>query len=143
MLRTFLHDFHPPSANPIVGPTVGLTVQEIENAGIKEVLQTPGAALGSWALLDALLTPTGARSPFVFREPLGQSREVKVALSGLFGRFVARAYLERYFGLSVFTHVRRGQTATAGGQAHCRRRSNCRDRARPRHNAADDHASTG
>jgi len=30
---------------------------------------------------------------------------VKVALSGLFGRFVARAYLERYFGLSVFAHL--------------------------------------
>jgi N-6 DNA Methylase len=32
---------------------------------------------------------------------------VKVALSGLFGRFVARAYLERYFGLSVFAHLGR------------------------------------
>ena len=32
---------------------------------------------------------------------LGQAREVKVALSGLFGRFVARAYLERYFSLSL------------------------------------------
>ncbi len=28
---------------------------------------------------------------FIFKEPLGQAREVKVALSGLFGRFVARA----------------------------------------------------
>ena len=41
----------------------------------------------------------------MFHEPLGQAREVKVALSGLFGRFVARAYLERYFGLSVFAHL--------------------------------------
>ena len=30
---------------------------------------------------------------------------MKVALSGLFGRFVARAYLERYFGMSVFAHL--------------------------------------
>jgi hypothetical protein len=30
---------------------------------------------------------------------------VKVALSGLFGRFVARAYLERYFDLSIFAHL--------------------------------------
>ncbi|MDP9811387.1 hypothetical protein J2W42_004251 [Rhizobium tibeticum] len=29
----------------------------------------------------------------------------KVALSGLFGRFVARAYLERYFNLSIFMHL--------------------------------------
>ena len=35
-------------------------------------------------------------------------REVKVALSRLFGRFVARAYLERYFGLSVFVPPSRG-----------------------------------
>ena len=56
-------------------------------------------------MLDALLEPTGSGTPFVFREPLGQAREVKVALSGLFGRFVARAYLERYFGLSIFAHL--------------------------------------
>jgi hypothetical protein len=30
---------------------------------------------------------------------------VKAALSGLFGRFVARAYLERYFNLSIFAHL--------------------------------------
>lgn len=39
----------------------------------------------------ALLTPTGTGTPFIFWEPLGQAREVNVALSGLFGRFVARA----------------------------------------------------
>jgi hypothetical protein len=49
--------------------------------------------------------PSGEGSPFLFKEPLGQAREVKVALSGLFGRFVARAYLERYLGLSIFAHL--------------------------------------
>lgn len=78
---------------------------DIEDAGIREVLQTPGAAFSAWSILDALLTPTGAGTPFIFREPLGQAREVKVALSGLFGRFVARAYLERYFDLSIFAHL--------------------------------------
>jgi hypothetical protein len=29
------------------------------------------------------LTPTGTGTPFIFREPLGQAREVKVALAGL------------------------------------------------------------
>ncbi|MHC4046241.1 hypothetical protein [Bradyrhizobium sp. 23AC] len=69
------------------------------------MLQTPGAAHGAWSILDALLAPTGAGTPFIFREPLGQAREVKVALSGLFGRFVARAYLERHFNLSIFAHL--------------------------------------
>lgn len=105
MTRTFFHSFDPPTASPVSGTTVDLEVSEIEDAGIREVMQTPGAAYGAWSILDALLTPTGAGSPFVFREPLGQAREVKVALSGLFGRFVARAYLERYFNLSIFAHL--------------------------------------
>jgi hypothetical protein len=46
-----------------------------------------------------------ASAEFRFIEPLGQSREVKTSLSGLFGRFVARAYATRYLGLTHFTHV--------------------------------------
>ena len=105
MTRTFWHDFHPPHLNPLHGRDAELTVQEIEDAGLREVLQAPGAPLSSWGMLEPLLEPTGPNTPFVFREPLGQAREVKVALSGLFGRFVARAYLARYFGLSVFAHL--------------------------------------
>lgn len=85
MTRTFLHSFDPPSASPVNAATVDLDVADIEDAGIREVLQTPGAAYGAWSILDALLTPTGVGTPFVFREPLGQAREVKVALSGLLG----------------------------------------------------------
>jgi hypothetical protein len=114
MTRTFLHSFDLPSASPVSGAIVDLEVSEIEDAGIREVLQTPGAAYGAWSILDALLAPTGSGTPFVFREPLGQAREVKVALSGLFGRFVARAYLERYFNLSIFAHLGRGVGKTWG-----------------------------
>jgi hypothetical protein len=105
MTRTFIYNFTPPSLDPSPGATIALDVSDIEDAGIREVLQTPGAAYGAWSILDALLTPTGVGTPFIFREPLGQAREVKVALSGLFGRFVARAYLERYFNLSIFAHL--------------------------------------
>jgi hypothetical protein len=105
MTRTFLHSFDPPSASPVTGTTIDLDVADIEDAGIREVLQTPGAAYGAWSILDALLAPTGVGTPFIFKQPLGHAREVKVALSGLFGRFVARAYLERYFGLSIFAHL--------------------------------------
>jgi hypothetical protein len=105
MTRTFIYNFTPPSLDPSPGATIALDVSDIEDAGIREVLQTPGAAYGAWSILDALLTPTGAGTSFHFRQPLGQAREVKVALSGLFGRFVARAYLERYFGLSIFAHL--------------------------------------
>ena len=99
MTRTFLPSFDPPSTSPITAATVELDIAEIEDAGIREVFQTPGAAYGAWSILDALLMPTGMGSPFIFREPLGQAREVKVALSGLFEGFVARANLERYFNL--------------------------------------------
>ncbi|MDP3655417.1 MAG: hypothetical protein Q8R45_00415 [Brevundimonas sp.] len=105
MTRTFIYNFTPPSLDPSPGATIALDVSDIEDAGIREVLQTPGAAYGAWSILDALLAPTGAGTSFLFRQPLGQAREVKVALSGLFGRFVTRAYLERYFDLSVFAHL--------------------------------------
>ncbi|WP_128916096.1 hypothetical protein [Bradyrhizobium nanningense] len=105
MTRTFLHDFDPPTASPVAGPTVSLEVSDIEDAGIREVLQTPGAAYGAWSILDTLLEPTGPGTPFVFKERLGQAREVTVVLSGLFGRFVARAYLEQYFDLAIFAHL--------------------------------------
>lgn len=72
MTRTFLHSFDPPAASPVAGPMVDLEVSDIEDAGIREVLQTPGAAYGAWSILDALLTPTGNGTPFIFREPLGQ-----------------------------------------------------------------------
>jgi hypothetical protein len=46
LTRTFLHSFDPPAASPVAGPTVDLDVSDIEDAGIREVLQTPGTAYG-------------------------------------------------------------------------------------------------
>jgi hypothetical protein len=82
MTRTFLHNFDPPAFSPVTGATVALDVSEIEDAGIREVLQTPGAAYGAWSILDALLTPTGAgtcqrRSKI---RPLGRSKSRPVLL---------------------------------------------------------------
>lgn len=51
MTRTFLHSFDPPSASPVNAATVDLDVADIEDAGIREVLQTPGAAYGAWSNL--------------------------------------------------------------------------------------------
>ena len=101
MDREFHHAFSPSHLSPLAG-SVRLTVEEIEDAGLLEIVQAPGAGFGHWRVLGQLLAPG---SPFVFREPLGQSREVKVALSALFGRFVARAYLTRYLGFHFFVHV--------------------------------------
>ncbi|MBK8161008.1 MAG: hypothetical protein IPK59_20345 [Rhodospirillaceae bacterium] len=102
MDRKFTHTFNPKAEDPTEGAQISLSVESIENAGLREVLQTPGAKFGTWALLESLLAPTDS---FSFIEPLGQAREVKVALSGLFGRSVARAYLEKYFNSAAFNHV--------------------------------------
>lgn len=118
MPRKFNYAFKPANDDPVGGSSVVLTVQEIEDAALKEILQaggSDGARLGTWGLLDALLEPTGPNTPFLFRRPLGNAREVKVALSGLFGRFVARAYLTRYFGLTLFGHISGKPLILAGG----------------------------
>ena len=114
--KTFRHSFHPWDEDPVLNRKVKLSIEDIEAAGVREVLQTPGAALRSWSLLDALLAKC---DEFRFVEPLGQAREVKVALSGLFGRFVARAYLERYLGLHYFMHLG-GEEIELGGKLQVR-----------------------
>ena len=109
--KTFQHSFYPSYSDPEPGGEVKLSVEAIEEAGVREVLQTPGALLGSWSLLDALLARC---DEFRFLEPLGQALEVKVALSGLFGRFVARAYLEHYGRLHYFAHLGSNEIVLGG-----------------------------
>jgi hypothetical protein len=95
-----------------LGATVDLPTRAVEDAGLLEILQSPGPAVGLWGLFEPLLDLASAEFRFV--EPLGQSREVKTALSGLFGRFVARAYATRHLGLTHFTHVTRPPMRLSG-----------------------------
>jgi hypothetical protein len=101
-LPNFIHNFEPASGSTL-GGTVDLPTRAVEDAGLLEILQSPGPTVGLWGLFEPLLDLASAEFRFV--EPLGQSREVKTALSGLFGRFVARAYATRRLGLTHFTHV--------------------------------------
>lgn len=121
MTRTFIHQFEPAEDSPFDGDAE-LTVKEIETAGLKEIIQCSGAKVSSWSILDTLLEPGHPR--FIFREPLGLAREVKVAASGLFGRFVARAYLERHFGLSFFAHLGTKTISLDGAELEIRRKRN-------------------
>ena len=66
MICTFTHSFDPASNNPASGPTVDLEVEAIEAAGIKEVLQTPGAAFGTWRVLDYATSRYGSRHTVYF-----------------------------------------------------------------------------
>lgn len=111
-MPTFEHQFEDAFGTILSQSAVHLSVREIEDAGVVEILQTPGAVLGHWQFLSALLdnsVPT-----FSFLEPLGHSREVKTAISGLFGRFVARAYATKYLGLTYFLHVRKPPMRLSG-----------------------------
>jgi len=110
LMPSLAHRFSTPTTSAT--STVDLTVREIEDAGLLEILQTPGAAVGNWKILDVLLDPTA--STFTFAAPLGHAREVKTAISGLFGRFVARAYATKFLGLTHFTHVRKPPMTLAG-----------------------------
>ncbi|MGH7023444.1 MAG: hypothetical protein ACREEB_07620 [Caulobacteraceae bacterium] len=110
--REFDHHIDPVSFNRS-GLTVSLTTEEIERAGLLEILQTPGPLLMSGAILDALLSD---KAQFIFSQPLGQAREVKVALSGLFGRFVARAYLTKVHDYLIFEHLSHANLTFEGGQ---------------------------
>ncbi len=47
MSRTFIYSFTPPLLDPAPGATIGSDVSEIEDAGVREVLQAPGVAYGA------------------------------------------------------------------------------------------------
>lgn len=110
-MLSFDHQFEDAAGN-VTNGAVHLTVQQIEDAGVLEILQTPGAVLGHWQFLDALLD--SSVTSFSFLQPLGHAREVKTAISGLFGRFVARAYATRHLGLTHFVHVRKPPMRLSG-----------------------------
>jgi hypothetical protein len=91
--------------------TRGLTTQEIAEAAMLEIVQLELSASPFDVFMTSLLDPH-TRS-FRWIAQLGQIRETKTALSGLFGRFVARAYLTRYHGLQYFEPLQ-GDLAAAG-----------------------------
>jgi hypothetical protein len=76
MTRIFIYNFTKALLDPSPGTTIIVDVSDIDDAGIREVHQTPGAAYGAWSILDALLTPTGAGASFLFRQPLGTERRI-------------------------------------------------------------------
>jgi len=85
------------------GP-LGLTTLEIAEAAMREIVQLELSASPFDVFMTDLLDPY--TSSFRWVAQLGQIRETRTALSGLFGRFVARAYLTRYHGFQHFEPIR-------------------------------------
>lgn len=102
--RKFYHDFTPASSGTGGQAEILLTTTEIAGAAIFEIAQMSLSTVPFDLFLDQLLVP--GDQWFRWTGPLGQIRETKTALSGLFGRFVARAYLTRYLGFSHFEPIR-------------------------------------
>jgi hypothetical protein len=85
-------------------PLIELTTTEIADAAIREIVQISLSSSPFDLLLEQLLD--NSQTNFSWVSQLGQIRETRTALSGLFGRFIARAYLTRYFGFAYFEPIR-------------------------------------
>lgn len=91
---------------------IELTTDEIADAAIREIVQLSLSATPFDLFLEQLLVPNDTWFRWIGQ--LGHIRETKTALSGLFGRFIARAYLTRYFGFAYFEPVQSDTQSLAG-----------------------------
>ena len=114
MLRNFPHFYLNKHDKYIKWFPVHLSVSNIEEVGLMEVLQPSGAKYGNWDFLEELLVEKPHNESFVFENQLAAAREVKVSLSCLFGRFVARTYLQKYFGMTNFFHLQSDEFTLGG-----------------------------
>lgn len=111
-IRRFQHYFSPVDQGTGGSAYIELSTTEIADAAALEITQL-GLGSAPFALLvDQLLVPDDPW--FRWQSPLGQVRETKTALSGLFGRFVARAYLTKYLGFTYFEPIRSNLQLLAG-----------------------------
>ena len=76
----------------------------VARCAIGEILQTSKNSAPVAALFDQLLVPSGTELIWKGRGP-GRGIEMRRAFSGLFGRFFARAYLQRYHGFTWFVPI--------------------------------------
>ncbi len=97
--RHFMHELHINNSLAWDG-VIRLTTNQIAEAAIQEIIQLSLSASPFDLFLEELLNP--ATGWFEWIGSLGQIRETKTALSGLFGRFIARAYLTEVWGYEHF-----------------------------------------
>ncbi|GJE27543.1 hypothetical protein LKMONMHP_2403 [Methylobacterium organophilum] len=111
-VRNFRHRYTPAGQGTAGQDPLQLTTTEIADAAIREIVQISLGSAPFDLFLDQLLVPNVR--PFRWVAQLGQIRETRTALSGLFGRFVARAYLTRYCGHRYFEPIRADLQALGG-----------------------------
>lgn len=111
-IRRFHHNFTPAGQGTWGQSQIELATGDIANAAIREIVQLSLSAAPFDLLIEQLLVP--ADRWFRWVSPLGQIRETRTALSGLFGRFVARAYLAHYCGFAYFEPIHSDVQSLAG-----------------------------
>lgn len=114
-VRHFNHHFSPAGQGTSGIDPLPLTTEEIGAAAMMEIVQMSLSASPFTLVLDQLMD--GSCTWFKWIGQLGQVRETRTALSGLFGRFVARAYLERYHGYHYFDPIVSGNQVLATSPA--------------------------
>lgn len=102
--RFFSHAYFEDGALIHEGMALPLTTLDIAEAAMREIVQLELSASPFDIFMTGLLDP--ATDWFTWVAQLGQIRETRTALSGLFGRFVARAYLTRYEDFQHFEPIR-------------------------------------
>lgn len=109
--RKFRHSFFSPDYRR-ENLIIELTTEEIAAAAVEEILQIGLSASPFNLFVEQLLTED--EEWFKWKAKLGNVRETRTALSGLFGRFVARAYLTRYHDYHHFEPIASDTQSLAG-----------------------------
>jgi len=91
-MKRFNYHFTPYS--PTNPSEITLTVRQIARAAIAEMGQLASASIAFGTFLNEITKDPN--NFFIWSKRLGTVRETRTALSGLFGRYIARAYLEQY-----------------------------------------------
>lgn len=111
-VRTIRYIVNPATACPPVlrgawgrpVPTCQLDMSDVALCAMGEVLETAPAANPFLGVFEELLVPGEPKLIWQGDGP-GRGVEMRRAFSGMFGRFFARAYLERYHGFTWFAPI--------------------------------------
>src|ERR1700710_2085261 len=123
--RKFHHSFYP-STDPLSSMSVvELTTLQIADAALLEIIQIAVGSLPFQQHLEQLLVQGDPWFRWIGQ--LGQIRETKTALSGLYGRFVARAYLTRHCGYHYFQSLNSQMTPVTFGSGLVARKNKAGD----------------
>jgi hypothetical protein len=106
--RTLRYEIDPPHLQPalISGNTITIDTSDLAVSATRELSQTSPVLMGLGAAIRDLLVPGDTEWRWRDTGP-GVGREVRRSISGLFGRFIARWYLETHHGAGAFVPIDR------------------------------------